>query len=625
VALALIPSTVLVLATGLVIAYRLPLRGVGERLTAVMTLTFATLTAELLVAGVVLGTLNPLVIVGLAAGGLLLSVLAGGAGRADAWRRIAAMAADDAVRAVSVIRQSRALVILGLGLAAALIWHLLLALRLPVIDWDGLAYHLLTVDVWLQTDHIGRVPQLLWSDGYPANGELVTTWLMLFGHNDAFADLTGLVPLPLAAAAIATFARRLGADRVPAALVALLIVAMPAVVLKASSTYVDNFGMANIAAAWAFGVGALRSTDPKRQATLAILTGISIGLAIGTKATLIPSAALIGLAVSIVVVRSLWSRSARSAVLALVTISMSVLVFGAGWYVKNLIVFGNPLWPIALGPLPGVGTAAQLIAAKPPSEIAGLAPWAQVATSWTKDFFLLTYAEDVRIGGFGVAWLPLLVLGGIGVVLHVRRRGWTVFLLLAVPAAATLALMPAPWWPRYTLFLVVLAGGFAALALSRAPRRLRSVGVALLAVLSVWSLVMADRTGNFQLHAGGPYRPSLVSMARLLRAGSVQRNHISHWDACRAFDALPAGARVRIDGFQFPHLIVGSQVDRQLLMPFGPDVSPQEAINLDGEVATHLVISDAAHIAAARADRSTFTPVASACRGAEIFAVNATR
>ena len=623
-ALALIPSTLLVVATGLVIAYRLPLQGAGERIAAAMTLMFATLTAELLFAGAVLGTLDALVVGALAAAGFIVSLLAAGIRRPDAYRRIAAMALGDAVRAIWVARQSRLLLILSIGLAAGLAWHLLLALRLPVVDWDGLAYHLVTVDVWLQTGHIGRVPQLLWSDGYPANGELVTTWLMVFGHSDAFADLTGLVALPLGMTAIATFARRLGADRVPAALTALVIVAMPAVVLKASSTYVDNIGMANIAAAWAFGVGALQKGDPKRQVVLAVLTGVSIGLAIGTKASLIPSAALIGLAVVVVVVRSLWSRSARLAVLAVVATSMPVLVFGAAWYVKNLIVFGNPLWPIKVGSLPGVGTAAELIAKAPP-EIAGLAPLAQIATSWTKDFFLTTYSEDVRIGGFGVAWLPLLVLAAIGAALHVRQHGWLILALLAVPTAATLALMPGPWWPRYTLFLAVLAAGFAALALSRGPKAVRVIGVPLLAALALWSLVTANRTGNFQLHPGGPYRPSVVAMVNLLRANESQRRHISHWDECQAFDALPDGVRVRTDGFLFPHLIIGSQLGRQFLMPFGPDVSPRAAIDLDGEVATHLVISDPGHIAAARADPATFTPLGSACRGAEMFAVNANR
>jgi hypothetical protein len=42
-------------------------------------------------------------------------------------------------------------------------------------------------------------------------------------------------------------------------------------------------------------------------------------------------------------------------------------------------------------------------------------------------------------------------------------------------------------------------------------------------------------------------------------------------------------------------------------------------------VPTHLVLSDAGHIAAAREDSSAFTPIASACRGAEIFAVNTSR
>ena len=74
-----------------------------------------------------------------------------------------------------------------------LLWRTFLALRMPVIDYDGWSYHLVTVDVWLQANEIVRVPQRIWTDGNPSNGEVLTTWLMAFDRRDALAGFTSIL------------------------------------------------------------------------------------------------------------------------------------------------------------------------------------------------------------------------------------------------------------------------------------------------------------------------------------------------------------------------------------------------------------------------------------------------
>ena len=48
---------------------------------------------------------------------------------------------------------------------ARLAWRTLLALRLPVVDYDGFSYHLVFVDVWLQHDALRLVPHRIWVGG----------------------------------------------------------------------------------------------------------------------------------------------------------------------------------------------------------------------------------------------------------------------------------------------------------------------------------------------------------------------------------------------------------------------------------------------------------------------------
>src|SRR4029078_8604388 len=99
----------------------------------------------------------------------------------------------------------------------------------------------------------------IWSDGYPANGELITLWLMAFTRNDTLANLTALLGMPLEMAATGGLAGVLGARRDLAILAGLIAGATPAVIALAASTYVDIWAMADIAAG-----GGCRVPRPRR-------------------------------------------------------------------------------------------------------------------------------------------------------------------------------------------------------------------------------------------------------------------------------------------------------------------------------------------------------------------------
>ncbi|TMC61233.1 MAG: hypothetical protein E6J17_08770, partial [Chloroflexi bacterium] len=86
-----------------------------------------------------------------------------------------------------------AVAIAALLVVATLAWRTLLALRLPVVDYDGWSYHLVFADVWLQHNALVLVPQRPWTAGYPADAELLTTWLMAFTRSDALAGFTSLL------------------------------------------------------------------------------------------------------------------------------------------------------------------------------------------------------------------------------------------------------------------------------------------------------------------------------------------------------------------------------------------------------------------------------------------------
>jgi hypothetical protein len=621
VAFAIVPASLLVLGSGLLLGILLPLRGSLERLAGALLLALAILTTTVLLAGIA-ARLDGWTVLALAGTGFLLSLIAGTRRQPGTVSRGLVRYVDDARQWARFLGRDPIVGVLAVAVVAALAWRAVLAVRLPILDFDGLAYHLVTVDVWLQEGHLGRVPQRLWSDAYPANGELVTTWLMLFARNDGLARLTGLLGLPLAVVAITGFARTLGADRRWAALAGLVVVAVPAVIVKADSSYIDNLGMAEVAAGWYFGLRAIKARDPGRRVALCLLTGLAIGLAAGTKATLVLPLAGVGAGAALVSVLPRTRGSWRTAAGAVLALAVPALVLGGSWYVKNILVFGNPLWPFTVGPFHGLGSF-EAVGLRPPPELAGLSPIHQIAMSWVGDFRYRSYPYDVRIGGFGLAWLPLLALALLAAIWLIRRRALLVMCAVALPVLVTFAIMPMPWWPRYTLFLVVLVAALAALALTIAPPRLGSVAGLAIALLALGSLFIAHRTANFQIREGGPSRPGVVALVKLVAADQDRRSDIWLWHDCRSLDALPAGARVRTDGFQLPHLIVGHALDRQLLEPFAPGTDPRAGIAWDGIAATHLVLTDERDITAATAAPGSFVELGPACRGAVMFAVRA--
>jgi hypothetical protein len=155
--------------------------------------------------------------------------------------------------------------ILAVASLLSLAWRSALALRWPVLDYDGVSYHLVTVAVWLQDGVIGRVPQRIWSDGYPANGELVSTWLALATGTSSLTTFTGMAGVPLGVIATVGLARIIGAGRRPAILAGLLFGAVPALVLLMSTTYVDTIAASTAVAAWYLGLSAMRAESSRRQ------------------------------------------------------------------------------------------------------------------------------------------------------------------------------------------------------------------------------------------------------------------------------------------------------------------------------------------------------------------------
>jgi hypothetical protein len=508
----------LVLASGLVVwgalgvACRLRLGRRVDVLLAAATLATLQVVVTVLFAGLVIGRLSPWVLLGctVVVSGPLVWLF-----RADrvvtGW-----VGAVRGVRVGGLWRVVRAHLwasILGLGAVGQVLWRAVISYAVPPYGWDALWYHLTTVATWVTAGQITFVPYGLWSNIFPANGEVVTTWVATFTHSSV--GLTG-IQLPfgvLGALAVMSLARTVGVSRSGAVAAGSLFFLTPIVLAQTTSNYVDLTGAALVLVTLAFGLRfvAVGRDDSGLGWRLALLCGIAGGLAIGTKTTSIAYVGLIGVVVAVIALRTRQEVSHR-----LWTLGAFVgpaVILGGFWFVRIWVHYGNPVYPFAvnIGPVhlfDGPARASEFVETAP-TQLGGsvliqpLRAWWHDVVYWHAD----QYIYDQRNGGFGAVWLLLDVpVGAVLTWIAVRRRNVLYLLLVFIPVLG-FAVEPYRWWTRFSIPL--LAPGVIALPLAieqlsrQVTRRVLtwlSTGlVALTAVLA--SVHLVTETGNtLQLH-----------------------------------------------------------------------------------------------------------------------------
>jgi len=231
--------------------------------------------------------------------------------------------------------------------AICLLWLLtawaLTALAHPRPEFDVVAGHLPVAVQWLQAGSTRIMPYVSpvsIEARYPGNSELLALWLMLPVHRDFLVQLASLPGTALTACAVALAARELGARPVAGYACALLVPTLPAALRILVGTNMEDMTLAGgVAAAAAFTAVAARR--PSGAALFCV--GLAAGLAVGTRyAGLLATPAVLALAL-VVVARG--ARAPAGIVRGVGWIAAGGLLTGAYWYLRNLWLTGDPVFP----------------------------------------------------------------------------------------------------------------------------------------------------------------------------------------------------------------------------------------------------------------------------------------
>jgi hypothetical protein len=374
--------------------------------------------------------------------------------------------------------------LLALGVAA---WALVLAwngrstLVAPVFSVDLLTFDVPLIGRWIQTHSIwvaGDLFPLQAHAAYPHNGDVVRLAAILPWRSAFMLPLLAWPFWALGVAAVHLLARELGAKTWSAALLAIVYAATPVVLITTAADNVADPLM------WAmFATGALflvRHLKRPRRAEL-VVAGIALGLAFGAKwyaLTCVP------ILVAVWLVAEWRARDYARATYALardaVLLVATVAVAGGFWLVRNLVEYGNPLFPheVSLGPLHLFDAPQNTL-----DDAFGFSV-AHYIVDWDvwSEHLIPQYAEVLRAPG--VVLLAGIVLTAVLGVWRARRQASTYMAGAAVLIVLVYLVTPqSAFGPegmplfgginsRYAVPALILGAAAIAAALSRGDRRL---------------------------------------------------------------------------------------------------------------------------------------------------------
>ncbi|MGQ9523332.1 MAG: glycosyltransferase family 39 protein [Armatimonadota bacterium] len=360
-------------------------------------------------AGVGLGTLAYAVLaVGLIGGLRVWVLMVIVAGMLLAGRREHLPMASDIMRAVRGLLKLSALdKWCVLGCIVAVLLMLLGALAPPSgNDWDGLSYHLAAPKLYLQNGRIFFIPYDHHTN-FPFTVEMLYTVGLAFagpGPARAFHTLLGM----LCAVGVALlWRRRAGRDMM--ALPALLFLTAPLVSWCGTVAY-NDLGMALYVFLSAYGVVVWMDSGDRRWL---MLSGVSGGLALGTKMTALVPVGLLAVWVLAFSVRQPLAERLK----AVAALLGSAVIVGAPWYLKSWVWTGNPVYPFFYSVFGGVNwsaEAARMYAQEQAMFGVGRNLLGFLTLPFTLTFRPELFSRGVGVfgspGPFALAFIPLVVL-----------------------------------------------------------------------------------------------------------------------------------------------------------------------------------------------------------------------
>jgi hypothetical protein len=189
---------------------------------------------------------------------------------------------------------------------------------------------------------------------YPFNAEILSTWFMLPFHNDSMVSLVGYYWLALMSVAIVFLLSSLHISTFGALFTVVIAVFSPVLqgTVKSFSA-VDLAGPVMVLTAVIFALPLDKDRSANQRFADAVYSGLAAGFATGIKVSFMPICIILFLWFALSEFKVL---SLRVRVKILLIFTVSSLLTGGFWYLRNFYLTGNPIFPASsalfAGPFP---------------------------------------------------------------------------------------------------------------------------------------------------------------------------------------------------------------------------------------------------------------------------------
>ncbi|MBI5674895.1 MAG: hypothetical protein HZC48_03550 [Nitrospirae bacterium] len=381
-------------------------------------------------------------------------------------------------RILNIINYDRSLLFIFALFLASVCWMIFLGYLFPSYAWDALWYHLPMVGYIMQSGAIHETYTPWFIDQFinifPKNTELFFLWNTIFLKSDNIVDLSQMFFTVMGVLTIYSVALKLKVGEKYAIYSSLLFFFTPIMILQSTTNYVD----VAISVLFLIAVNFLisRPEDHADDENVEVyfkkwpllLSGIAAGILLGSKGSGPLFIAILSLAIlSRMFFKRLnpFNRPSHSKKIGflrhgirpyLLNFLLPAILFGSYWYIKNWVLYGNPVYPmeIAIADITIFKGLYGGIIDPSPEVLNNLSPLKKLLYVWEER--VKYYLYDSRFSGFGPLWFILFLPGILFSTLLTIKRKEHNFLFIGIILIVTFILYPRNWNTRYVIFIVGL-------------------------------------------------------------------------------------------------------------------------------------------------------------------------
>lgn len=235
------------------------------------------------------------------------------------------------------LKKHPAILILGTAVLIFLATSIFLVLLVPPNNWDSMTYHLSRIGFWLQNGSLDFFQTYNPRQNYmPPNAEILMMWQIAFIKSDVFAGFVQWISYLGTLLIIYGIAMELGSSSIQSIFASLVWASIPEVMLEATSTQNDLVVTFFLMASVFFILRGCKNSDWKWF----VISGISLGLAVGTKLTAIFAmpGIFIGALFLFYKAKNLW----KGLSVWIASILIGTIIFGSHSYIQSYSHYGSP-------------------------------------------------------------------------------------------------------------------------------------------------------------------------------------------------------------------------------------------------------------------------------------------